>query len=120
MEAKSVKAKNAQTGPTFKISYFIFYGIDSISVSNIFFILYIFWDRCCKNFTPFFLCLYDVFSQHLSRLDSNHRHLSDIDCLMARTACLVCFISTVNGRSKKQQGKCLGRCGASSGHTTKT
>jgi hypothetical protein len=37
---------------------------------------------------------------------------------MARTACLVCFISTVNGGSKKG-GKCLGRCGASSRHTTK-
>jgi hypothetical protein len=36
-----------------------------------------------------------------------------IDCLMARTAFLVCSISTVNGLSKK--GKCLGRCGASSG-----
>jgi hypothetical protein len=32
---------------------------------------------------------------------STHRHQSNIDCLMARTACLVCFISTVNGRSKK-------------------
>jgi hypothetical protein len=26
-----------------------------------------------------------------------HRHLRIIDCLTARTACLVCFISTVNG-----------------------
>ncbi len=33
----------------------------------------------------------------------NHRHLSNIDCLMARTVCLVCFISTVNGRSKKKK-----------------
>ncbi len=32
-----------------------------------------------------------------------HRHLSNIDCLMACTACLVCFISTVNGRSKKRE-----------------
>jgi hypothetical protein len=31
----------------------------------------------------------------------NHRHLSDIDCLTAHTACLVCFISTLNGCSKK-------------------
>ncbi len=31
----------------------------------------------------------------------NHRHLSNIDSLMARTACLVCFISTVNSRSQK-------------------
>jgi len=37
-----------------------------------------------------------------------HRHLnlSNIDCLMVCTACLVCFISTVNGRSKKSR---LGR-----------
>ncbi len=32
-----------------------------------------------------------------------HRHLSSIDCLMACTACLVCFISTVNGRNKKKE-----------------
>jgi len=32
---------------------------------------------------------------------------------MARTACLVCIISTVSGQ------KCLGRCGASSRHKTK-
>jgi hypothetical protein len=30
-----------------------------------------------------------------------HRHLRNIDCLMVRTTCLVCFISTVNGCSKK-------------------
>jgi len=33
---------------------------------------------------------------------------------MAHTACLVCLISTVSGRSKKSQN-----CGASSGHITK-
>ncbi len=32
----------------------------------------------------------------------DHRHLRNIDCLMAHTACLVCFISTVNGCSKKE------------------
>ncbi len=32
----------------------------------------------------------------------HHRHLSNIDCLMAHTASLVCFISTVNGLSKKE------------------
>jgi hypothetical protein len=47
---------------------------------------------------------------------SAHWHLSNIDCLMAHTACLVCFVSTVNDCSKKKW-KCLGRCGASSGHT---
>jgi hypothetical protein len=36
----------------------------------------------------------------------SYRHLSNIDCLTVRTACLVCFISTVNGRSKKRS---LGR-----------
>ncbi len=33
---------------------------------------------------------------------SNHKHLSNIDCLIGRTACLVCFISTANGHSKKE------------------
>ncbi len=37
---------------------------------------------------------------------------------MARTACLVCFISTVNGRSKKEEKKAIMSC-ASSGHITK-
>jgi hypothetical protein len=46
---------------------------------------------------------------------SIHRHLSNIDCLMARTACLVCFISTVNGRSKKKKPW---KIGASSRHIT--
>ncbi len=32
-----------------------------------------------------------------------HRHLSNIDCLKARTTCLVCFISTVNGHRKKEK-----------------
>jgi hypothetical protein len=33
----------------------------------------------------------------------HHRHLSNIGCLKARTACLVCFIGTVNGHSKKKK-----------------
>ncbi len=37
---------------------------------------------------------------------------------MARTAWLVCIISTVSGGQPKSQ-KCLGRCGASSRHITK-
>ncbi len=32
----------------------------------------------------------------------DHRHLSNIDCLKARTTRLVCFISTANGLSKKE------------------
>jgi len=36
-------------------------------------------------------------------VDSIHRHLSKIDCITARTGCLVCFISTVNGCSKKRR-----------------
>ncbi len=43
-----------------------------------------------------------------------HRHLSNVDCLMACTTSLVCFICAVNGRSKKS----LGKTGASSGHIT--
>ncbi len=42
-----------------------------------------------------------------------HRHLRKIGCLMAHTACLVCLISTVSGRSKKSL-----KCGISSGHIT--
>ncbi len=34
-----------------------------------------------------------------------HRHLRKIDWLMARTACLVCLISTVSGHSKKKKAK---------------
>jgi hypothetical protein len=44
---------------------------------------------------------------------NKHRHLSNIDCLKARTACLVCFISTVNGHCKKKK-PC--KTGTSSGH----
>ncbi len=35
----------------------------------------------------------------------DHRHLSNIDCLMAHPACLVCLISTVNDRTKKKEEK---------------
>jgi hypothetical protein len=35
------------------------------------------------------------------KLFSFHRHLSNIDCLTACTACHVGFICTINGRSKK-------------------
>jgi hypothetical protein len=48
---------------------------------------------------------------------SAHRHLSNIDCLLAHAACLVCFISTVNGHTKKKRKK-GSKCGASSGHIT--
>ncbi len=46
-----------------------------------------------------------------------HRHLSNIDCLMANTACFVCFISTVNGHSKIKRKK-GSKCGNSSRHIT--
>jgi hypothetical protein len=46
---------------------------------------------------------------------ANHRHLRNIDCLMA----CVFFISTVNGRSKKEEKKPIMSC-ASSGHINKT
>ncbi len=51
------------------------------------------------------------FVEHQSRTQQRvietHRHLRNIDCLMAHTACLVCFISTVNSRSKKRKKRCL-------------
>jgi hypothetical protein len=37
----------------------------------------------------------------------NYGHLRNIDCLTAHIACLVCFISTVNGRSKKRRKRSL-------------
>ncbi len=52
-------------------------------------------------------------------VSTHHRHLSSIDCLMVRTACLVCFISTVNSHSKKERkGKKPIKIGASRGHIT--
>jgi hypothetical protein len=38
----------------------------------------------------------------ISFLYYNHRHLSNIDCLTAHTACFACLISAVNGHSKKK------------------
>jgi hypothetical protein len=40
---------------------------------------------------------------YLGITKQDHRHLSNIDCLMACTACLICFIRTVNGHSKKKE-----------------
>ncbi len=37
----------------------------------------------------------------------DHRHLRNEDCSTARTACLVCFISTVNSSSKKRNKRSL-------------
>jgi hypothetical protein len=36
-------------------------------------------------------------------VNAMYRHQSNIDCLMARTAGFICFISTVNGHSKKSK-----------------
>jgi hypothetical protein len=38
---------------------------------------------------------------NIVRLSNTHRHLSNEDCLKEHTACLVCFISTVNGHHQK-------------------
>jgi hypothetical protein len=40
-----------------------------------------------------------------AKVDFYHRHQSNIDCLMARTTCLVGFFSTLNGHSKKKRKK---------------
>jgi hypothetical protein len=41
--------------------------------------------------------------EKMVRVGFDHRHLRNIDWLMAGIACLVCFISTVNGRSKRNR-----------------
>jgi len=61
-----------------------------------------------------FLLIFFVFSKK-TKLYFYHRHLSNIDCLTAHTACLVCFISTFNGRSKKKKSI---KTGTSSGQIT--
>jgi hypothetical protein len=47
-----------------------------------------------------------IFSRHIHRLYilaiELLKDVSNIDYLMVLTACLVCFISTVNGHSKKE------------------
>ncbi len=62
----------------------------------------------CQSYKAFFFSFICNWSCGKSKLgcfppSSNHRHLSNIDRLMARTACLVCFISTVNDHSKKKR-----------------
>jgi hypothetical protein len=72
-------------------------------------------------------CFGQVFYYNLGGIDdvhvlicADHTHLRNIDCLTARTTCLVCFISTVNGHSKrKKEKKPSITSGASSGHITK-
>ncbi len=44
-----------------------------------------------------------VSKEDFNFVDRGHRHLSNIDCLTAHTACLVCFSSSVNGRSKRKR-----------------
>jgi hypothetical protein len=46
--------------------------------------------------------VYELPHKHLSFIGYIHRHLSNIECLMAHTACLVSFISAVNGRNKNK------------------
>ncbi len=47
----------------------------------------------------------------------SHRHISNID-LMAYTACLVCLISTVNCRIKKERKQKPWKTGISNAHIT--
>ncbi len=48
----------------------------------------------------------------------DHRHLSNIDCLKAHTACLVSFISAVMAAAKKKKEKPPWKTGTCSGHIT--
>jgi hypothetical protein len=63
-------------------------------------------------FSPVFRFIYFVFvfcsfcfcfSSKVAGVRYIHRHLRNIDCLMARTACLVCFSGSVNSRSKRKR-----------------
>jgi hypothetical protein len=47
-----------------------------------------------------------------------HRYLSNIDCFIAHSACLVCFISTAKSRIKKERKKKPRKPDTSSGHIT--
>jgi len=51
-------------------------------------------------------------------LKVSHRHINNIDCLRVSSACLVCFLSTVNGRIKKERKKKRLKPNASSEHRT--
>jgi hypothetical protein len=51
-----------------------------------------------------------------AQIGSSHRHIRNIDCLKACTACHVCFSSTVNGHSKRKRSLLTIKTGASSGH----
>ena len=53
------------------------------------------------------------------KLRIDHRHLRNIDCLMACTACLVCFSSSVNGCSKRKEALLTIKTGVSNWHITK-
>jgi hypothetical protein len=55
-----------------------------------------------------FFSIFDQILKQLNDVESieqHHLHLSNKDCLTAFTAYLVCFISTVNVRSKKKERK---------------
>jgi hypothetical protein len=65
--------------------------------------------RCC------FHCKKNANGSTTLGLCTLHRHLSNLDCLTVCTTCLVCFISTVNGRSQKKKPI---KTGPSSGHIT--
>ncbi len=56
---------------------------------------------------------------HAGAVSLPHRHLRNIDCLTAHTACLVCFITTVNGCSKRKRILLTNKTGTSTGHITK-
>ncbi len=56
------------------------------------------WNMCI----PLFILTLNKFFTKVSMMRVHHRHLSNIDCLKAHTACFVCLISTVNVHHKKE------------------
>jgi hypothetical protein len=66
------------------------------------------FDLTVKNETDLDLIIAKTrwfFSGDFSPMRNVHRHLRIKDCLTAHTACLVCFISTVNGHCNKKEKK---------------
>jgi hypothetical protein len=68
-------------------------------------------NTCVLTFTRIYFSRFGIY------MCLNHRHLSNIDCLVACTAFLVCLISIVNSHSKKEEKKPI-KTGTSSRHIT--
>ncbi len=70
------------------------------------FVYFLVWCPSSAVNLPLACPLVDIIFVYIrthNSINTAHRHPSNIDCLMAYTVCLVCFISTVNDCSKKRK-----------------